>query len=154
MPIEQVRIRGFEVCKGWEDKDVQLPVMATARSAGYDFYVAEDTTVPCFVIKPTLVPTGTKAYMKHGEVLQLYIRSSMPKRGLLLSNAVGVVDGDYYENLDNDGHIMFMFWNIGDAPVVLKKGERIGQGIFVPYLTADQPRSTGKRVGGFGSSGK
>lgn len=104
-------------------------------------------------LKPTLVPTGIKAYMQTDEFLQLANRSSNPlKRFLLLANGVGVIDADYYNNSDNEGHIMFQFVNFGVTDVTIKKGERIGQGIFLPFLKADQDETMSTRTGGFGSS--
>ena len=152
--IPRLKIRGFEVCKGWEDRDIQIPVQATSRSAGYDFCIAEDITIPVnYGKKPALVSTGVKAYMKADEVLYIYARSSLCKLGLHLSNAVGVVDSDYYSNPDNDGHILFAIWNFGDRPIELKKGDRIGQGVFMNFLSADGDKSDKQRTGGFGSSG-
>ena len=110
-----MRLRGFEVAKGWEDKDINLPVRKTKYAAGYDFEAAEDTIIPSFKRgdKPTLIKTGIKAYMQDDEVLILANRSSNPgKKGLILANSVGIVDKDYYGNPDNDGHIMFAFYNI------------------------------------------
>ena len=107
--------RGFEVAKGFEDKGINLPIRKTKYSAGYDVEAAEDTIIPAFKRgqKPTLVKTGIKAYMGEDEMLLLYNRSSNPgKRGLILANSVGIVDKDYYGNPDNDGHIMFAFYNI------------------------------------------
>lgn len=161
--IPKAKIRGFEVCKGFEDKDVQLPQQATAGSAGYDFYCLDDTTIPpmftqfenrtIYYAKPTLVPTGVKAYMRHDEVLELYIRSSAAlKQGLMLANGAGIVDATYYSNPDNDGHIMFMLQNMTTKPIVIKKGERVGQGIFKNYLKADEGNSSEQRTGGFGST--
>ena len=149
--------RGFEVCKGYEDKEINMPIRKTARSAGYDIEAAEDTVVPKFSLgtKPTLIPTGLKAYMEEDEVLYLYNRSSNPKKkGLILANSVGVVDSDYYGNPDNDGHIMFAFYNIKDEDIEIKKGEAIGQGVFAKYLITDDDQATGKRTGGFGSTDK
>ena len=149
--------RGFEIAKGWEDKDIHLPVRKTAHSAGYDIEAAEDTVVPKFVpgCNPTLIPTGIKAYMKDDEVLYLYNRSSNPKKkGLVLANSVGVIDADYYGNPDNDGHIMFAFYNVKDDDITIKKGEAIGQGVFSHYLICDDDQATGKREGGFGSTDK
>ena len=104
-------------------------------------------------LKPTLVPTGIKAYMQTDEFLQLANRSSNPlKRFLLLANGVGVIDADYYNNPDNEGHIMFQFVNFGVTDVTIKKGERIGQGIFLPFLKAEQDETMSTRIGGFGSS--
>ncbi|WP_368250444.1 dUTP diphosphatase [Enterococcus sp. 2201sp1_2201st1_B8_2201SCRN_220225] len=170
--------RGFEVVTTFQDKNIQLPVRATRQAAGYDFEAAADMVIPSIWhsgllpvikgllkktetetvqkhLKPVLVPTGIKAYMGEEEFLQLCNRSSNPlKRFLVLTNGVGVIDSDYYNNPDNEGHIMFQFTNFGPFDVTIKKGERIGQGIFLPFLKADQDRSTTKRTGGFGSSGK
>ena len=151
------RKRGFEIAKGWEDKGINLPVRKTKFSAGYDIEAAEDVTVPSFKkgMNPTLISTGLKAYMKDDEVLMLYNRSSNPKKkGLVLSNSVGVIDKDYYGNVDNDGHIMFAFYNIKDEDVTIKKGEAIGQGIFQKYLVTDDDNAEGERKGGFGSTSK
>ena len=108
-----MRSRGFEVVKEYKDKDINLPERKTKFSAGYDIEAAEDIVIPKFVpgAKPTLIPTGLKAYMEDDEVLYLYNRSSNPKKkGLVLANSVGVVDKDYYDNPENEGHIMFAFY--------------------------------------------
>ncbi len=151
--------RGFEVAKGFEDKNINVPVRKTKYSAGYDIEAAEDTIIPSFKKMenpvPTLVKTGLKSYMEDDEMLLLYNRSSNPKKkGLVLANSVGVIDKDYYENPDNDGHIMFAFYNIKDEDVEIKKGEAIGQGIFQKYLVTDDDDANGTRVGGFGSTNK
>ncbi|MBQ6498220.1 MAG: dUTP diphosphatase [Bacilli bacterium] len=152
-----MKTRGFEIAKGFEDKDINLPVRKTKYSAGYDVECAEDTTVPSFKkgMNPTLIPTGLKAYMGDDEVLYLYNRSSNPKKkGLILANSVGVVDKDYYGNPDNDGHIMFAFFNIKDEDITIKKGEAIGQAVFTKYLVTDDDTAEGMRQGGFGSTDK
>ncbi len=149
--------RGFEIAKGFENNEIHLPVRKTKYSAGYDVEALEDTIVPAFVpgTKPTLVKTGLKAYMQDDEYLMIANRSSNPgKRGLVLANGVGIIDKDYYGNPDNDGHIMFAFYNINAEDVVIKKGDAIGQAIFHKYGTIDGDMSTGERVGGFGSTSK
>ena len=151
------KLRGFEIAKGWEDKKINLPKRSTKYAAGYDVEAAEDTVIPAFKpgVKPTLVPTGLKAYMQDDEMLCLYNRSSNPKKkGLVLANSVGIVDKDYYGNSDNDGHIMYAFWNFKDEDIKVEKGERIGQAIFQKYLVADNDVAEGKRTGGFGSTDK
>jgi dUTP pyrophosphatase len=151
------RKRGFEIAKGFEDWNINLPVRKTKFSAGYDIEAAEDTIIPSFKkgMKPTLVKTGVKAYMGEDEVLILANRSSNPgKKGLILANSIGVIDSDYYGNPDNDGHIMFAFYNIKDEDINIKKGEAIGQGIFQKFLITDNDVTTGKRTGGFGSTSK
>ena len=149
------KIRGFEIAKGFEDKGINLPRRKTKYSAGYDVEVAEDVIIPSFKkgMKPTLVKTGIKAYMQDNEYLMLVNRSSNPgKKGLVLANSVGIVDKDYYGNENNDGHIMFAFYNIKDEDIEINKGERIGQAIFTPYLTVDNDNAEGERNGGFGST--
>lgn len=151
------RKRGFEVVKGYEDKNINLPVRKTKCSAGYDFEAAEDVVIPAFKpgIKPVLIKTGVKAYFGEDEVLILANRSSNPmKKGLILANSIGVIDSDYYGNPDNDGHIMFAFYNVGSEAIAISKGDTIGQGIFQKFLTSDNDSASGERVGGFGSTSK
>lgn len=147
--------RGFEIAKGFENQGINLPIRKTKFSAGYDIEAAEDCTIPVFEkgAKPTLVKTGLKAYMQEDEVLLLYNRSSNPsKKGLVMANSVGVIDKDYYENPDNDGHFMFSFFNIKSTPIEIKKGDAIGQAIFQKYLITDDDSAEGARIGGFGST--
>ena len=152
-----MRTRGFEIAKGWEEKNIHLPKRSTAFSAGYDIEAAEDTVIHPFKEEkvPTLVKTGIKAYMMDDEVLYLYNRSSNPKKkGLVLANSVGVIDKDYYGNVDNDGYIMVAFYNVKEEEVHIQKGEKIAQCIFQKYLTVDNDDATGERTGGFGSTSK
>lgn len=152
-----MKTRGFEVAKGFEDKNINLPVRKTKYSAGYDIECCEDTVVPSFKkgAIPTLIPTGLKAYMEDDEVLYLCNRSSNPKKkGLILTNGIGVVDKDYYGNPDNDGAFMFAFYNFFDHDVEIKKGDVIGQAIFQKYGIIDNDEAEGKRIGGFGSTSK
>ncbi|MBR5239862.1 MAG: dUTP diphosphatase [Clostridia bacterium] len=159
--------RGFEVAKDFLNQDIKLPERSTKNSAGYDFFAIEDTVIPSYYgqllekvvskepIKPTLVKTGIKAYMGEDEVLSIYNRSSNPgKKGLILANSVGIIDSDYYSNPDNDGHIMFAFYNFMPFAITIKKGDKIGQGIFTKFLKADNDNAQGDRTGGFGSTGK
>lgn len=161
--------RGFEVVSTSERMELNLPKRETKLAAGYDFEASETKVIPSFwkqlvlnmdggskgQLKPTLIPTGIKAYMQDDEYLQLTNRSSNPlKQLLLLSNGVGIIDADYYNNEQNEGHIQFQFWNFGLRPRVIKKGDRIGQGIFLSFLKADDDNATKSRNGGFGSTGK
>ncbi|VTS45592.1 deoxyuridine 5'-triphosphate nucleotidohydrolase [Streptococcus porcinus] len=147
-----MKIRGFELITEYADAAQLLPKRETKHAAGYDLKVAKATEIGPGEIK--LVPTGVKAYMQAGEVLYLYDRSSNPrKKGLVLINSVGVIDGDYYNNDNNEGHIFAQMQNITDQVVSLEVGERIVQAIFGPYLLADDDQADGVRTGGFGSTG-
>ncbi len=149
------KVRGFEIAKGYENKGINLPERKTKFSAGYDMEAAEDVIIPSFRkgSNPTFIKTGVKAYMGDNEYLMLANRSSNPKKkGLILANSVGIIDKDYYENPDNDGDIIFAFYNIKEEDVEIKKGDIIGQAIFMPFLVADNDKADGIRVGGFGST--
>lgn len=151
------KVRGFEIAKGFEDKNINLPERKTKYSAAYDLEAAEDTVIPAFKMgmKPTLIKTGLKAYMMPDEVLIIVPRSSGPKKqGILFPHSMGVIDKDYYGNEDNDGHIFVQCINIKDEDVIIKKGEVVAQAIFQKYLMIDGDNAEGIRKGGFGSTSK
>ena len=105
--------------------------------------------------RPTLVSTGVKCYLEPNTYLELSVRSSTPLNYLLvLANSVGVIDADYADNPDNEGEIFLQLINIGPAPIHLKKGDYVGQGIIKSYLTVDDDNASGERKGGFGSTTK
>lgn len=150
------KVRGFEIAKGWEDKGINIPVRKTAKSAAYDIEAAEDTVIPPFKRgeKPTLIPTGLKAYCEPDEWYMLANRSSGPKKGLLMPHGIGIIDSDYYENETNDGHFMFQYVNTTNEDIIIKKGDVIGQLVFMKFLIADGDDASGVRTGGFGSTDK
>ena len=150
------KLRGFEIAKGWEDKGINLPVRKTKYSAGYDVEAAEDVVIPSYKpgTKPTLIPTGLKAYCQKDEWYMLVNRSSGPKKGFVMANSIGVIDADYYGNESNDGHFYFQYFNFQDHDIQVKKGDIIGQVIFQKYLTTDDDNAEGERLGGFGSTDK
>lgn len=146
-------MRGFKIVTAYLNKNIEIPRRKTAFSAGYDLAAAEDIAIEPNEMK--LVPTGVKAYMQNDEVLKIYIRSSMAvKCGLTLMNNVGIIDADYYGNDKNEGHIFVPVKNLNDKTVIIKKGERIAQGIFQKYLLVDDDSLENgiKRTGGFGST--
>lgn len=151
-----MRLRGFEVVKGYEDKNINLPVRKTKYSAGYDVEAAEDVVIKPYEpgMKPTLIPTGLKAYCLEDEYYMLVNRSSGPKKGFVMSNSIGIIDADYYRNETNDGHFYFQFWNFNKEDLIIHKGDVVGQVIFMKYLTVDNDSSEGIRTGGFGSTDK
>lgn len=152
-----MRTRGFEIAKGYEDKDIHLPVRKTKYAAGYDVEAAEDVVIPVYKpgIKPTLIPTGLKAYCEPDEFFMLVNRSSGPKKGFLMANSIGIVDHDYYNNEVNDGHFYFQYFNCSDKEITVHKGDVIGQVIFQKYLIVDNDNPEDKiRTGGFGSTDK
>ena len=132
--------------------EIPLPKRATAGSAGYDFVSPLEVTVPAG--GTALIPTGIRAEMEPGWVLMLFPRSSLGFRhALRLSNTVGVIDSDY-AFAKNEGHIMVKLRNPSGAPVVIGRGERFCQGVFLPYGTAEEEDDFAERAGGMGSTGK
>ncbi len=131
-----------------------IPKRSTKNSAGYDFEALSD-----FILKPNeiiKIPTGIKVAMNSDEVLFIIVRSSMGfKYNVRLVNQVGVIDSDYYNNSDNEGHIFIKLHNQGNKNYIVKKGEKICQGIFTKYLTVENEDKIEKeRISGFGSTNK
>lgn len=132
--------------------EIQLPTRATAHSVAYDFYSPIDVTIA--PKESVMIWTDVKARMFFDNALLLNVRSSMGKHPVMIANTQGWIEADYFENPDNDGNIGFRLYNLGDAPYEIKTGDRIGQGMFVKYLITEDDQASGKRLGGFGSSGK
>lgn len=115
-------------------ENYKMPSRDSNKTAGYDFYLIEDLEIkPKEIVK---LQTGIKSYFEDDEVLLIVIRSSMGfKHNVRLVNQVGVIDSDYYNNKDNEGHIFIKIQNEGTEVLKFKSGEAIAQGIFVKYLT-------------------
>ena len=134
--------------------NIAIPTRATRGSAGYDIVSPID-----FVLAPgesVKVPTGIRAEIEEGWVLMIYPRSSLGfKYRLQLDNQTGIVDADY-AYADNEGHIFLKLTNDGrqGKKVEIKAGDRIAQGIFIPYGITRGDRVIASRNGGFGSTGK
>ena len=122
------------------DKDIyndyKLPSRKTKKAAGYDFYAIQDVKIKPGEVKK--IPTGVKAKFNDDEALLLVVRSSYGfKYNVRMCNQVGVIDSDYYNNKDNEGHIWVCLQNHGDKDFVINKGDAFCQGIFIKYLTVD-----------------
>lgn len=173
----------FERISKYESAEVSLPVRKTRLSAGYDIAAAEDCVIPSyfnlmerlkatnphavvgldgvaaltkqFGAKPTLVPTGIKCHLEDDEYLELSVRSSTPlKYWIILANGVGIIDADYWNNSDNEGHIYFQLINLSPFDIKINKGEILGQGIIKKYIKTDDDQADAERTGGFGSTSK
>ena len=147
-------MRKFEVAKGFEDRGVVLPQRKTAKSAGYDIIALTDEDVYVHPGMSVNLETGVKACMEDDEVMLLFIRSSLGiKKGITLSNSCAVIDADYYNNPDNDGHFILNVINTSNEVQCIPARSRVAQAVFVKYLTVDDDKATGERVGGIGSTG-
>jgi len=114
--------------------NLKIPQRDSDATAGYDICLLDDIKIsPNEILK---LPTGLKCFFEKDEVLLLVVRSSMGfKYNIRLCNQVGVIDADYYDNKDNEGHIWIKIQNEGDKEVSFNKGDAIVQGIFFKYLT-------------------
>ena len=105
--------------------------------------------------RPTLVSTGMKCKLDPGTYLELSVRSSTPlKHWIVLANGVGIIDADYYNNPDNEGEIFLQLINLSPYNILLKKGDKIGQGIIKNFGITEDDAACGDRLGGFGSTSK
>jgi dUTP pyrophosphatase len=132
--------------------EIVMPVRKTSKSAGYDISILDDVRLEPGETK--LVPTGLKLKMKKNEVALVIIRSSIGfKYGVGLANQTGVIDSDYYNNTDNEGHLFVPLHNFSKEKFFLSKNQRFAQVLFVNYLISDvDQQGKEKRKGGFGST--
>ena len=135
-------------------ENLKLPKRATSGSAGYDFYLPVNIKV--YPGDTLLIPTGIKAELDKSKVLEIYPRSSLGfKYRMKICNTVGIIDADYYNNENNEGHIMIKIENCGDSPIELAAGSAFAQGIIKEYFLVDDDEPIEKvRKGGMGSTSK
>ena len=141
--IEDAKARGakYKTVQDFMEKEYPYPLEKIAK-------ISKE-----YKAKVALVPTGIKCKIPDGYFLQLSPRSSLPlKHWLIMANGVGIIDADYYNNPDNEGHIYFQLINLLPVPVVIKKGDCFGQGILMKYYTGEEDEVLNTREGGFGST--
>ncbi len=163
--FEKVSFEQFEKdwLKNYPDTDnvkaiydnIKLPKRATTGSAGYDFYAPADIVIEKG--KSTLIPTGIRARIDDGWVLNIFPRSGLGfKHRVQLDNTVGIIDADYY-NSSNEGHIMIKLScdaHDDDHTVTVNGGDGFSQGIFMQFGITVNDNADGIRDGGFGSTTK
>ena len=134
------------------DDNIKLPIRATSGSAGYDF-----KSPITFTLKPGLtikIPTGIRVKIDDGWVLKCYPRSGLGfKYKMRMANVVPIIDSDYYYS-DNEGHIFLKLSNEGEKDISINSGDKIIQGVFVPYGITYDDCVNKTRNGGVGSTGK
>ena len=132
--------------------EIPMPKRSTRGSAGYDFVSPVETVIPAG--GKAIIPTGIRCEMEEGWVLMLFPRSGLGFRHQIrLSNTVGVIDSDY-AFAENEGHIQVSLRNPTDKDLVIGRGERFCQGVFLPYGLAEEEDGFAERKGGMGSTGK
>lgn len=135
-------------------REIPLPYYATPGSAAMDLHACLDTDVTIAPGGRALIPTGlAMALPDAGYVALVFARSGLAvKRGISLSNGVGVIDSDYR------GELCVGLKNDGDQPFTVSCGDRIAQLAILPVAhpsvtLAEELDSTSRGAGGFGSTG-
>lgn len=159
---------GGKISKAYDA--ITLPRRATKYSAGYDFF-SPFLDIPLYAGESVIIPTGIKMELMPGCFLAVYPRSSYGfKYKMRLDNTVGIIDKDYYNNPNNEGHIMikvccekeppkFNLFDLGidlGRPIVqIGENSKFAQGIIMGYgITCDDSPCDNERSGGIGSTGK
>lgn len=157
MKFEKVSRAEFEKSCRYADErmmydNIQLPRRSTKGSAGYDIFAPIGIEIE--PNETVVIPTGLKVQIDEGYVMLIFIRSSYGiTKGLELPTGVAVIDSDYYNNPDNEGHFFLAFRNTTKRHISLNPNQRIAQGVFVKYGITDDDNAEGFRNGGIGSTG-
>ena len=136
-------------------REIPLPQFATAGSAAMDLHACVDAPVTLKAGERAVIPTGlAMALPSSGYVALVFARSGLGiKKGVCLSNGVGVIDSDYR------GEIAVGLVNLSAEDYTVQPGDRIAQLVILPFLAAEfdeaeQLDDTARGAGGFGSTGK
>ena len=136
-------------------REIPLPHFATGGAACMDLCACMDESITLNAGERHLVPTGIAIALPSAEYVALvFARSGLGiKKGVCLSNGVGVIDSDYR------GEIGVGLVNLGDAPYTVQPGDRIAQLMVVPVVqptltVVDTLDDTERGAGGFGSTGR
>ncbi len=133
---------------------IPWPTYATDGAAGMDLHAAPPGPITLAPFARMAVPTGLVVAIPSGYEAQVRARSGRALReGLTVLNGPGTIDSDYR------GEVHVLLVNLGDAPVVIHRGDRIAQMVIAPVFRVrlvelpaldDTPRGPG----GFGSTGR
>lgn len=148
---EQAKIDGLE--NYWDN--LKLPKRATMGSAGHDIFAPYDFTL--YPGKEIKFPTGMKIKLDKSKFLMIVPRSGLGfKYGVQLSNTVGIIDADYYNNPKNEGHIWvklsYPILDKHQQSLTIHAGDAVCQGIVLPYYKLENDTTDETRNGGFGST--
>ncbi|MET0248601.1 MAG: dUTP diphosphatase [Sphingobium sp.] len=147
-PLAPIDIRLKRLAHG---ADLPLPAYATPQAAGMDVVSAEDVTI--LPGGRHAVATGFALAIPEGYEVQVRPRSGLAlKHGISLPNTPGTIDADYR------GELKIILINLGDAPFVIARGDRVAQLVAAPvqmarFAEVEELDETERGTGGFGSTG-
>jgi dUTP pyrophosphatase len=135
---------------------LELPAYQSAGAAGLDLSAAVPMEMPVNLAPGArkLIPTGLAIAVPLGYEAQVRPRSGLAlKHGVTVLNSPGTIDSDYR------GEVQVLLINMGDAPFVITRGERIAQLVIAPVVQGawhevERLPSTNRGQGGFGSTGR
>ena len=135
--------------------DIPLPRFATAGAACMDLCACVDEAVTLNAGERRLVPTGIAIALPSPEYVALvFARSGLGiRKGIALSNGVGVIDSDYR------GEVGMGLINLSDEPYTIQPGDRVAQMMISPVILpalrfVDELDETARGAGGLGSTGR
>jgi len=132
------------------DKSLPLPEYHTSGAVAFDLYSRIDRIVKAKSLER--LPTNLIIATPQGYMLEIKDRSStLKKKGLFVST--GYIDTDYCGETDE---ILLQVYNMTDVDVVVEKGERLGQGVFIKIDISEWEEveiMDENSRGGFGSTG-
>ena len=138
---------------GSQDEKPQLPKRSTAHSAGYDIFTRYGFTLE--PMESIILKTGFKIFMQPDEYFLIAPRSGMGVKFFSrIANTIGIIDSDFYNNINNEGHVMIKLRNEGTVPMMVANNTAIAQGIFQKFLLIDDDDVTTIREGGLGHTTK
>ncbi|HKY07391.1 MAG TPA: dUTP diphosphatase [Candidatus Binatia bacterium] len=150
--MEDVRIKIKRLRPG--PAGAELPAYMSEGAAGMDLCADLEREVELAPMRRALIPTGIAVALPVGFEAQIRPRSGLAlNQGFTLLNSPGTIDSDYR------GEIQIIGINLGDAPVVIRPGQRIAQMIVqrvvrVTWQEVDELTSTAREDGGFGHTDK
>lgn len=141
------------LCRLPHGDGLPAPAYASAAAAGLDLHAACESEVVLAPGARALIPTGIAVALPPGHEAQIRPRSGLALRhGLTVLNSPGTIDADYR------GEIGVLLVNLGEAPVTVRRGERIAQMVVAPIarvtvVEAGALPDSVRGAGGFGSTG-
>ena len=141
------------LCRLPHGDGLPAPAYASAAAAGLDLHAACESEVVLAPGGRALIPTGIAVALPPGHEAQIRPRSGLALRhGLTVLNSPGTIDADYR------GEIDVLLVNLGEAPVTVRRGERIAQMVVAPIarvtvVEAEALPDSVRGAGGFGSTG-
>ena len=136
-------------------REIPLPQFATPGSAAMDLRACLDGPVTLQAGARAVIPTGLAMALPSADYVALvFARSGLGiKKGVCLSNGVGVIDSDYR------GEIAVGLVNLSGEDYTVQPGDRIAQLMVVPVVQptvtlVEERDATDRGSGGLGSTGR